>query len=176
MTSGIYVTSSYRDRLVAKASNLVAKAIREGKLKPQTECICVDCGAQAECYDHRDYHKPLEVVPVCKGCNNRRGPGLPLPDKNVDSSHTRRTWMPEKVGRCYDGLDGGEGYSPLEYVCHVELPAERAIGSDVGFVSSGWEGMSDAIAKAGHTGKTHYNKDHWYTRALYFKERDPWAA
>jgi len=33
---------------------------------------CVDCGANAVCYDHRDWQKPLEVVPVCRSCNNRR--------------------------------------------------------------------------------------------------------
>jgi len=34
---------------------------------------CVDCDAAAECYDHRDYARPLDVSPVCMGCNARRG-------------------------------------------------------------------------------------------------------
>lgn len=37
---------------------------------------CVDCGDEAIHYDHRDYLKPLDVVPVCGGCNKKRGPGL----------------------------------------------------------------------------------------------------
>jgi hypothetical protein len=37
---------------------------------------CVDCGAQARDYDHRDYNKPLEVNPVCRRCNLRRGPAI----------------------------------------------------------------------------------------------------
>jgi len=35
---------------------------------------CVDCGAPATCYDHRDYSKPLDVEPVCWKCNAQRGP------------------------------------------------------------------------------------------------------
>ena len=34
---------------------------------------CVDCGANATDYDHRDYNKPLDVEPVCRSCNIRRG-------------------------------------------------------------------------------------------------------
>lgn len=37
---------------------------------------CVDCGRPAKVYDHRDYSRPLDVEPVCKGCNKKRGPGL----------------------------------------------------------------------------------------------------
>jgi len=37
---------------------------------------CVDCGAQAFDYDHRDYRKPLEIEPVCRSCNIKRGPAL----------------------------------------------------------------------------------------------------
>jgi len=29
-------------------------------------------------YDHRDYFKLLEVEPVCRGCNRRRGQAFPL--------------------------------------------------------------------------------------------------
>lgn len=35
---------------------------------------CVDCGAVANEYDHRDYSRPLEVDPVCGRCNKLRGP------------------------------------------------------------------------------------------------------
>lgn len=34
---------------------------------------CVDCGDVATDYEHRDYFRPLDVEPVCHGCNVRRG-------------------------------------------------------------------------------------------------------
>lgn len=34
---------------------------------------CSDCGGVASEYDHRDYALPLDVQPVCRKCNNRRG-------------------------------------------------------------------------------------------------------
>jgi len=36
---------------------------------------CDDCGKKAQVYDHRDYDFPEEVVPVCRACNRKRGPG-----------------------------------------------------------------------------------------------------
>ena len=50
------------------------KAIRDGILPSLIGVKCVDCGKDAQCYDHRDYSKPLEVDPVCKSCNALRGP------------------------------------------------------------------------------------------------------
>lgn len=52
----------------------VQKAIARGDLRPPTDFACDDCGRPAEMYDHRDYSKPLEVRPVCRGCNVVRGP------------------------------------------------------------------------------------------------------
>lgn len=60
------------------ASALVSKAIREGQLKRPAEFACVDCGARAWEYDHRDYNKPLAVEPVCRKCNLNRGPAIPV--------------------------------------------------------------------------------------------------
>ena len=54
----------------------VARAIRRGTLKRPDEFVCVDCAKPALQYDHRDYTKPLDVVPVCRSCNILRGPGL----------------------------------------------------------------------------------------------------
>lgn len=59
----------------------VAKAIRNGSLPRLDEAVCVDCAAKATVYDHRDYEKPLEVVPVCVRCNLRRGPGKNRPER-----------------------------------------------------------------------------------------------
>lgn len=61
-----------------KAMAEVARAIKKGKLKSPKEFDCVDCGKPAICYDHRDYNKPLEVVPVCSKCNHKRGLAIPL--------------------------------------------------------------------------------------------------
>lgn len=52
------------------------KAIKDGLIPPIVQQYCVDCGAFAEVYDHRDYGKPLEVDPVCRKCNFRRGPAV----------------------------------------------------------------------------------------------------
>lgn len=54
----------------------VARAIRRGELPRPSDFPCADCGGAAIEYDHRDYSKPLEVAPVCRRCNVRRGPAL----------------------------------------------------------------------------------------------------
>lgn len=58
----------------ARAYAIVRRAVLSGALPRALELTCVDCGAPAEHYDHRDYHEPLTVVPVCRSCNFRRGP------------------------------------------------------------------------------------------------------
>lgn len=63
----------YQDDPQCAAHRAVAKAIAAGALKPIGEHDCADCGVKAEHYDHRDYSKPLEVEPVCRRCNYRRG-------------------------------------------------------------------------------------------------------
>lgn len=56
-----------------KATTTVRKAVNFKTLPPAKNCLCVDCGASAKHYDHRDYSRPLDVVPVCQSCNIRRG-------------------------------------------------------------------------------------------------------
>lgn len=58
----------------ADAQRAVRAAIGAGELPPPNVLLCVDCEAQARDYDHRDYLRPLDVVPVCRTCNQRRGP------------------------------------------------------------------------------------------------------
>lgn len=59
------------------AHRFVDIALRNGDLpRLNGDIACVDCGSPAQEYDHRDYKKPLEVDPVCKACNQARGPGL----------------------------------------------------------------------------------------------------
>ena len=61
-----------------KAIAAVAQAVKKGILPSVKTLTCVDCGRPGECYDHRDYNKPLEVVPVCRKCNFRRGSAIPV--------------------------------------------------------------------------------------------------
>jgi hypothetical protein len=67
----------------AQAAAAVNKAVRNGILVPVATLTCVDCGKPAQCYEHRDYNKPLQVEPTCKGCNIRRGPAIPLKKEEV---------------------------------------------------------------------------------------------
>ena len=64
-------------RRMGQAHVAVGKAVQAGLLPKLDGSIpCVDCGAPAVNYDHRDYLRPLDVHPVCRSCNWRRGRGL----------------------------------------------------------------------------------------------------
>lgn len=65
------------------ATRAVVKQIRQGLLPKAKDCFCVDCGDPAFDYDHRDYNRPLDVQPVCRACNGRRGPAIPRHVKAV---------------------------------------------------------------------------------------------
>lgn len=58
-----------------RAHSAVQAAIKRGLLPDlkSGEYACTDCGASAYEYDHRDYGRPLDVQPVCRSCNKRRG-------------------------------------------------------------------------------------------------------
>jgi hypothetical protein len=60
------------------AAVAVSRARREGTLPSPRDFACADCGRPAECYDHRDYSRPLHVEPVCLSCNVLRGPAEPV--------------------------------------------------------------------------------------------------
>lgn len=57
-----------------KALRTVNEAVRRGDLARPDTFKCVDCGEQAACWEHRDYSRPLDVEPVCRACNHKRGP------------------------------------------------------------------------------------------------------
>lgn len=65
------------------AHAMVAKAKSAGLLPDlgSGKYACVDCSEIASVYDHRDYSKPLDVVPVCRRCNSLRG-AAERPDGN----------------------------------------------------------------------------------------------
>lgn len=67
---------------------LVRKEIESGRLPALRggNVLCVDCGAPAQGYDHRDYMRPLVVEPVCRKCNRRRGPAAPYPHAHLTNS------------------------------------------------------------------------------------------
>jgi len=67
-----------------KASALVANAVKSGFLPKADTQVCVDCGKQARVYDHRDYFLPLNVEPVCYGCNKARGPAMGVHDNSYN--------------------------------------------------------------------------------------------
>lgn len=51
----------------------VSLAITRGAMERPARYRCVDCAIPAAQYDHRDYSKPLDVAPVCRSCNRKRG-------------------------------------------------------------------------------------------------------
>lgn len=67
----------YKPRGSEAARSRVKHAVATGRLPRPSTQICVDCGAPATEYDHRDYNKPLDVEPTCHACNVQRGPGIP---------------------------------------------------------------------------------------------------
>ena len=81
-----------RRRLQRTAIHSVHKAIKNGSLPPLNGQVqCADCAKEATEYDHRNYYKPLQVSPVCRSCNLKRGVGYPpiiyrekLPPKQMD--------------------------------------------------------------------------------------------
>lgn len=63
----------HRRSWMYRAHKLVGRAVKLGVLPHAYILECVDCGKQAEVYDHRDYRDALNVSPVCMPCNIRRG-------------------------------------------------------------------------------------------------------
>ena len=55
-------------------------ARRPLSVRAPSQTPCIDCGATATCYDHRDYSKPWAVEPVCDRCNKLRGPATKAKD------------------------------------------------------------------------------------------------
>lgn len=76
---GAHLPRVHRDWLGKEAAQRqVSAAIRDGLLPRARGLKCADCGHDAMEYEHRDYNQPLAVEPICRGCNLRRGPAVPL--------------------------------------------------------------------------------------------------
>ena len=79
-TAARYTSSSAARQVIQGRSNaqaVVGRAIQDGTLEHPSKLRCADCSGPASQYEHRDYNDPLVVVPVCRSCNCRRGPGIP---------------------------------------------------------------------------------------------------
>lgn len=79
ISSGFRLRGTPELNLRQAAYQFTKAAIANGFLLPPPDCECADCGKKAECYDHRDYSKPIDVEPVCIACNKRRGAGFMPP-------------------------------------------------------------------------------------------------
>lgn len=78
--AGLRVYHRRHDYFLGKddAGSAVSSAIRSGLLPSPRGLVCADCSGPAVEYDHRDYNKPTEVAPVCRSCNLKRGPAIPV--------------------------------------------------------------------------------------------------
>lgn len=174
---------SNRDRLVARAWRAVKLAIADGRLPVVTTCKCVDCGAPAECYDHRDYTLPLKVDAVCKACNNKRGPGWPYPDPEIDG---QRNKLHTPAGYKWANVEAdGEGFAPLEAKlidgvttqdiddALVSLNDAYRMRESTAYIDNRRRVTSTAFSTGGRGGIRNVAG---IARAEYFKRRDPWYA
>jgi len=162
--SSLYTTAlSENDLLRTKAMHVVSRLVSTGAIPPATSLKCVDCGKKAVLYDHRDYRRPKKVSALCKGCNNRRGPGLPfLSEKDaLQRKHPWRIKNGKKSGNSagykWDGLSGGIGYAPNESGNGASLEREDS---------------RDNYQRERNHGLVW---EHRETREDFFKKRDPWA-
>ena len=76
-------TAHYCKECAAKLGSVgtqVKRIMVSAGVKLESGMVCVDCGRLAEMYDHRYYSRPLDVEPVCRGCNRRRGPARDIAD------------------------------------------------------------------------------------------------
>jgi len=176
--------TSDRDKLKDRAIRLVSQAIKAGTILRPTSYNCADCGKPACQYDHRDYREPLNVAPVCRSCNIRRGPGLPKIQDHDELSNKRP--------RSFDGfvlihgtdVGGGEGFDPTFAVCHADL--DRLISDEkareyfkyIQSASSKKQNLDrlrmNRFNYRAEDGKNRFSMPTGISRANWFKERDPW--
>ena len=99
---------------VAELQREAKRAVVSANLPNPGEFECVDCGKPATDYDHRYYALPVEVEPVCSGCNTKRGPALDVValvrDRvaAVSEPHQPAREAPEKPQTLQEILDAAE--------------------------------------------------------------------
>ena len=79
------------------AGEAVTRAVSLGDIPRAKTLICVDCGDNATEYDHRDYNKPLDIVPTCRSCNGQRGAGKRL--SNIPNKYKKRLELIDEMLR-----------------------------------------------------------------------------
>ncbi len=164
-----YSGPSARDRRVARAHYIVWLAIKRGTLAELSSLKCADCGAPAECYDHRNYFEPLKVEPVCKGCNSRRGPGYPYPTEEDGLLHKKGI---KSAGYLWSSVDGDADESSIpEHRLHADIDWQEAQDA----VDDGIDRIKNASFFR-HTQRIgQWRGGAKFARYEYFKARDPWA-
>lgn len=105
----------YNETVRREAHRILTKAVRIGKIRRPSEFDCADCGKRAQHYDHRDYSKPLDVEPVCRGCNARRGHAVQYPLTEI---------FPERVVRL---RAAGETWAVIGQVLGVTRQRAQAL-------------------------------------------------
>jgi hypothetical protein len=99
----------------------VRGAIVSGELPALDGTVtCVDCGAPASSYDHRSYFHPLDVDPVCRICNAKRGPALPTPKSLRGDIKQTNNWAGIEGGEGSDGLPECHYHGPIEPLLHID--------------------------------------------------------
>ena len=117
----------------AIAQGIVSVAVRDGRLPIAKLFRCADCAGPASEYEHRDYNRPLDVQPICRGCNLRRGPAIPR-DGAIEAT-VARGFAPYRLrrnarrllvmmGRSPEVLDGMPAKLTVEH-WRVILPVYR---------------------------------------------------
>lgn len=92
-TPGAFRPDHADKKFQVRAVNQVQMAIRKGILPRLStgEYRCTDCSGVADTYDHRDYGKPLDVEPVCRSCNWKRGTAKWPQDEQIKSIMAKKT-------------------------------------------------------------------------------------
>lgn len=131
------VSKEFKRALQRSAIRAVTHQVKKGRFPHVSTLECVDCGKQAEHYEHRDYFRKLAVVPVCMSCNFLRGPALPLcfDDATDDITYTGLT--PAERGRL-GGLKskGGRAKGPTKRR-DVDYSALGKLGADKRWKNNG---------------------------------------
>lgn len=96
------VSKNEFNRLAQIARGKVQVALKAGRLVHPSKLECSDCGGKATMYDHRNYYKPLEVSPVCRSCNSKRGAAYPEPEERYKNNGIR-----------HSNLNDGDGENAL---------------------------------------------------------------
>jgi len=155
--------------LRVSAYNKLRCALARGDIEPITDdCKCVDCGAPAKCFEHRNYFKPLDVDKVCISCNQQRGEGYPPLEGHAE------TWNGVE-------FNVGKGWSKLVEKTEFD---KSALGASVKNRTSEWDEITRLYnsrmplhrkLQYGDLSRyENYQLVHGDLRAEFFKQHDPY--